>query len=431
MLPAIPGIAILTGSGSVRAETLEESWQIATAVNHRLQADAHRIESAKADLREARSAKHPVFSNQSAYITLSEQPHFQFDTPAIPPLGIPSLGISTPLSDQSFAVSSTSVRLPLYTGGKITAAIDANRYRINAVRAEYASAFLDVKMEVTESYFNVLRARRLSEVARNAEKSLFAHRQDVGKMFAQKMVTRNALLAAQAAWAAAAQEAGKAENTVLVAESAFNRYLGRPLDFPVFVEEVPIPPVSGDLASLTHEAMRCRKELTGIASQSQAAAALARVSHSDRLPQVLAVGTHNYLQNSSLSTDTIWAAGVGVQWTFLDGGASRAREQAALHNAAFAAKMRDETRSLIELQVRSNWIAERETRSRVDVAELGKTQSDENLRVVTRQFLEGLVNHTEVLDAQTQQTAAWTNLANATYDAILATYRLKRSIGLL
>jgi outer membrane protein TolC len=53
------------------------------------------------------------------------------------------------------------------------------------------------------------------------------------------------------------------------------------------------------------------------------------------------------------------------------------------------------------------------------------------LRVVTRQFQEGLVNHTEVLDAQTLQTAAATNLCNATYDAILATYRLKRVIGLL
>ena len=102
-----------------------------------------------------------------------------------------------------------------------------------------------------------------------------------------------------------------------------------------------------------------------------------------------------------------------------------------MQTAAAAARMRDETRSLIELQVRSAWTTERETRSRIEVAQLGKRQADENLRVVTRQFQEGLVNHTEVLDAQTQQTSAAMNLCHATYDAIVATYRLRRAIGLL
>lgn len=93
--------------------------------------------------------------------------------------------------------------------------------------------------------------------------------------------------------------------------------------------------------------------------------------------------------------------------------------------------MRDEIRSLIELQVRSAWTTEQETRNRILVAEQGRVQADENLRVVSRQFQEGLVNHTEVLDAQTLQTTAAMNLCHAIYDAIVATYRLRRAIGLL
>ncbi len=49
--------------------------------------------------------------------------------------------------------------------------------------------------------------------------------------------------------------------------------------------------------------------------------------------------------------------------------------------------------------------------------------------MVNRGFKEGLTNHTEVLDAQTMLTHARSNLANACYDAVLATYHLQRATG--
>ncbi len=336
-----------------------------------------------------------------------------------------------PLSDQSFALSATTVTVPIYTGGKISAAIDAGRHNVHAAHAGYSVSFMGLKLEVAEAYLNVLRARQVQEVTREAERSLFRHRTDVEKLLQQKIVTLNALLAAQTAHASAMQERIKADNRVMIAEAAYNRYMGRPLNYPVMIEELPVPPTSGDLEFLTDDAMRCRKELAQIAEQSKASASLSKVSHADRMPQVVAMGGHTYMQNSYLKEESYWSGAVGLQWTPLDGGASRARERVAMQNAAAACKMRDETRSLIELEVRAAWITEHETRSRIAVAEQGKRQANENLRVVIRQFQEGLVNHTEVLDAQTQQTAAAMNLCNARYDAILATYRLKRAIGML
>lgn len=420
---------ILAGARELRAETLEESWKVATAVSHRLRAERHGIEAARETLVAAKAARYPTLSNRTSYMALSESLQYQMQIPEFLPGILPPLTLSTPLSEQSFGISTTTVTVPLFTGGRIKSSIDANRYLVNAARAGYATSFLDIKMEVAEAYFNVLRTRRLLEVARNAESSLYAHQNDVKKLLEQKMVTRNALLAAQTAWSAAAQEVLKAENLNMTAESAFNRYLGRPLDFPVFIEEVEVPETSENPAFLTAEALRCRKELTQVASQSQAAQAMSKVAHGDRLPQVVAIAGHNYMQNSAVQPESLLLGGVALQWTPLDGGSSRARERAAAQTAAAAARMRAETRSLIELQVRTAWISERETRSRIKVAELGKEQADENLRVVTRQFQEGLVNHTEVLDAQTQQTAAWTNLADAKYDAVIATYRLRHAIG--
>lgn len=424
-------LLLVTMATSLRAETLPEAWQVATRVNNRLRAQGHRVGAARAELGAARAARLPTLSNRTGYVHLSEEPSFGIGIPALPPVLPTPMELEIPLADRSFATSMTTLTVPLYTGGKIQAGIDARRYLVQAEQAGYSASRQDLRLEVAEAYFNVLRARRLHEVTLDAEKSLFGHLEDVKKMLDQSLVTRSAFLAAQAAWANTAQEALKAENQVLIAEAAYNRYMGRPLDFPVFVEEIEVPTASGDLDPLTAEAFRRRRELNQVSAQSQASAAVSRAALADRLPQVVAVGAHNYLQNSHMNQESLWAGGVGLSWTPFDGGASRSKERAALQNAAAAARMRDETRSLIELQVRAAWTTEHETRSRIKVAELGKTQADENLRVVTRQFQEGLVNHTEVLDAQTQQTLASMNLCHAVYDAIVATYRLQRAIGLL
>jgi outer membrane protein TolC len=422
-----------TFSTTIVAETLEETWQIASKVNHQLRAQQHQVAAARAEVHAAQAVRNPSLSNHTAYITLSETPAFSIDLPQLPPqipIQLPS-SLNLPLTDQSFGISTTTLSMPLYTGGKISSAIDARRYQLQATQAGYSVSVQDLKLNVTESYLNVLRTRQLLHVAESAERSLFRHRSDIEKLLEQKIVTRNAMLAAEAAWASAKQDVIKANNFVLVAEAAFNRYLGRSLDSLVLIDEIPIPPISGELPVLIGDAMRYRKELTQINAQSRASAAQSKISHADRLPQVVALAGHSYVQNSHSSQESLWSGSIGLNWKPIDGGVSRARERVAIENAAAAARMKEETRSLIELQVRTMWISEQESRNRIEVAELGKRQANENLRVVTRQFQEGLINHTEVLDAQTLQMSAATNFCNATYDAILAAYRLKHAIGLL
>ena len=425
---AITIIAIALFVPFAQAETLDDALHIALEASNRLMAESHLVEAARANVDAARATRNPVLANRTAYIALSDQPAYSIDLPTIPQLPLPS-SINLPISDQSFAVTSTSVTLPLYTGGKIGAMVDASRHQLGATSAGYSASFQDVKIEVAESYFNVLRCRQLLKIAQATENTLLRHQRDVEKLLEQKIVTRNALLAAQAAYSAASQEKLKAENMVLITESVYNRLLGRPLDSPVEIEEIPIPPVSGELETLTAEAMRNRKELTKIASESQASLSLSRASRADRLPQIVATGGHSYLQNSQMAKESYWNGAVGLSWTPIDGGTNRAKSRSSIQAAAASSRMWNEICSQITLQVRTAWILENETRSRIRVATLGHEQAIENYRVVTRQFQEGLVNHTEVLDAQTQLTTAAVNRCNAVYDAIVATCRVRRAVG--
>jgi len=58
-------------------------------------------------------------------------------------------------------------------------------------------------------------------------------------------------------------------------------------------------------------------------------------------------------------------------------------------------------------------------------------QADENLKVTTDRYQQGLSTNTDVLKAEDLRTATHDNFNNATYDAALATLHLRRAVGVL
>ncbi|MDR1491299.1 MAG: TolC family protein [Planctomycetaceae bacterium] len=422
---------------TVYAENLEQAWAAATANSRKLHAERHQIQSNREVVHAARALRSPIISNQTAIVAMPESPrmtsHATISLP--PPFSIlqplvPPITAETSLADKTFVTNSTIAAVPLYAGGKIRSAIDAANAQVHASVAEYAASTQNVRMEITEIYFMVLRTRRLCEIAFQAENSLAQHERNSQKMLETRLVTRNVVLAAQTAKSLASQNTLRAKIAVQTAEAAYNRLLNRPLETPVELEEINIPPMLSDQPEIRDNAARNRSELTQLQSQAQALNAQSRIARADRLPQVVAGGSITYLENRSIDPNTLFAGGIGVSWTPFDGGASRAKQRAAAQGAMAVNQMREETRSLIELQVQTAVLAEQESRSRIQVAENGVNFAEENLRVVTMQFQSGLVNHTEVLDAQTLAANAQANYYNAVYDAILATYRLKRALGI-
>jgi outer membrane protein TolC len=89
----------------------------------------------------------------------------------------------------------------------------------------------------------------------------------------------------------------------------------------------------------------------------------------------------------------------------------------------------DDFATKVALQVRQYWLDIQETHKRILVTEKAIAQANENLRVNRDRYENGLSTNTEVLDAETLRTGSEDNHANALYDAVLATLRLKRSLG--
>ena len=407
-------------------ETLEEAWTIALSNSRQLQARRFETNSATYKIEAAKGLRRPKVANSTALTSLDKQPMFHTDLD-LGPFG--SLGLDMPMMDKDFMSSVTSVTVPLYLGGRVHAMIQSASSLATALESGEKIEELDLKYKVAETYFLVLRVQQLLKVAQEAETTTASHEKDAQRLLSNGIVTKNVLLAAQVAHAEARQNVIKANNSLKLSEAAYNRLLWRSLDAPVLLQETDIPPVSTDLESLTATALRLRPELRALAAKSQALAAQSKVHRAARLPQVAIVGAHTYLEDKAINPNSNFSASLGMVWVPYDGGTSRAQQDSAMMEAQSAVKEREDAETGIQLQVYQCWLDEQNTRERVDVARTAVQQADENLRVVTRSFHEGLVNHTEVLDAQTLRTTAGVNYAHARYDAILATYHLHRAIG--
>jgi outer membrane protein len=421
-------MALIGPADGLAAETLQDAWRLALEADRTLQAAENRVESASAEHDAARGGRLPTFAVAAGVTRWGDTPAFDFTAAGLPG-ELPLFG------GRSMRTTDARVSLPLYSGGRISASIDAAGATLASRRRASDTAVQDVRAATAQSYVDVLRAESAVAIADARTASLAAHTSDVESMFENGQVPRNDLLAASVSLADAEQQQLKARNALEIARAGYNRRLGRPLGEPVNLDPALPPPdprvASAALDGIFALAIEKRAELAALASAQEALRASSAAARADGLPQLAISGAWTELENDFLNREDFWTIGVTLQWNVLDGGSSRHRAAALSAQAEAISREREELRSLIELAVRQAWLDVQESRQRVIVADAAIEQAEENLRVVRDRYLQGEGTNTEVLDAEALLATSRGNHESARFDAALAGYRLARAAGVL
>jgi outer membrane protein len=404
------------------AETLEDAWKIALVVDHRLQASRINIEAGKQTLSAAKAERIPSLAVESGYTILNHAPAAAIDDPQFPVKQFPTA------EDKSFSYK-TTLAVPLFTGGLIRNDINASSSKLGTAIRDEMKTEMEVKLNVADAYVSVLRAKRGVEVAESTVDSLSAHVKDVTNFYEQGTVTKNDLLAAQVSLADARQRLTQALNNLNIADAAYNRFLGRPLDHEVRIDDLSAEPVKTDINSLTKQALSNRPELASLSEQAQALRYQAASVRSSIWPRVVLSGGYDYVQNKYQVFQGLWSATIGLKWELFDGGAARHNSNALLQKADAVMNLRADAASVIALQVRQASLDIGETFTRIEVTHDAVAQSEENLKVTRDRYREGVGTNTEVLDAETLRTRSLNNHYNAIYDAVTAKIHLRYAAG--
>ena len=103
---------------------------------------------------------------------------------------------------------------------------------------EETAKYQDVVQEVKIAYFNILRAQRIQDTARQSVEMLSAHRDVAENYFKVGMIPKNDLLHAEVELANGKQALVRAQNAVELAKSRFNTVLKRKIFAPVEVVDI-------------------------------------------------------------------------------------------------------------------------------------------------------------------------------------------------
>ncbi|MGH7140736.1 MAG: TolC family protein [Pirellulales bacterium] len=442
------------GRGAARAENLAEAWRIVLSGNPQLQAQRLNAGAAGINLAAAQRGYLPRGTATAVDVQfLSPPPRFGLTPSGSAAPGGGTLGTAAfpfPFAGQNnlpFAI--TSLNQPVYAGGRIRNQVDAAGAQVSQQQAGRVRTALDLKLAVAEAYVDVLQSKRNLEVAKSDVTRLDSFLSDVRNRQRVGMATRNEELSAEVSLANARLREIQTRNAQSIAWATYNRYMLRPLEAVVEIDDLGPPPsaarftaadqaraptVAGtaevrELVTLTDQALRIRPELAQLSGRARELISQAQVTRATMRPNVNVGINYVYAGFNALTNRDIWAATAVGSWNFYDGGTARRQAQAQEQQSRAAMQQRADQAAAIALEVRTRWLNLSEARERIEVSRVAIAQSDENVNVVQDRYRQQLSTYTEVLDAETQRVQAYANFYNATYDAALAWFRLHRAVG--
>ena len=408
------------------AESLADAWRMALASDGALAAVRSTREAAESDRAAASRQRLPVLELTGNYTQLEHSPILDIETPA-GRLQSPKIW-----RNDAYARAGADLSIPLWTSGRISGAIGVAAAGARGAGAVEARSAADLKLAVAEAYIAVFRARSALEVAQSSVASLQAHAGDVQVMYDKEAVAQSDLLAARVALSNVLQQRLRASNALRVATAAYNRRVGQPLDRPPELDppaDVHPDASTGDLAPLIARAQQQRPELAAMAAQGSAFAEAARAQRAEGLPQVAVHAGYNHIDNQILDRQNFASVGVGFQWKLFDSGQVRARVSALRSRSRASNQQLADLQSQVALEVETAVLDREEAAARIHVATDAVAQAEENLRLAKELYGSGLGTNTQVLDAEAMRVMALTNRDSATFDLIIAGYRVQRTIG--
>ena len=407
------------------AESLNDAWAMAMNADGTLAAARSEREAAESDHTAAARQRWPSVDLTGGYTEYQHAPNLDISTPA----GQLKARI---WRNDGYAMAGADVSVPLCTSGRISGGIAAAAAGVRGAGAQETRGAADLKLAVTEAYIAVFRARKALQVADSNVTSLSAHADDVQAMYDKESAPRSDLLAAQVSLANATQQRLRATNAVHLATAGYNRWVGQPLDRAPDLDEpstLAAAAAADSLDQLVTIALELRPELAAISAQQESLEQTARAERAQSLPQIALHAGYNHLDNQILDRENFASIGIGFQWRLFDSGQLAARTS-ALHSHARAAALRvADLNYVITLEVETAFYNRDEALARVRVAAGAVAQAEENIRIAKELYRSGLGTNNQVLDAESLRVIANTNRDDATFDVILAQYRLRRAAG--
>ncbi len=292
-------------------------------------------------------------------------------------------------------------------------------------------------LNVSESYFNVLRQQSLTVANLQEEKALFEQLNVMNAKLKEGLVAKSDVSEAKAQYESARANRIATHVQLVLAQEQLSQLIGPYQDsLAVLRDDFQFQqPYPADLDAWTALALSQNLSVQQARIQQHYAEDQKRVEQAALYPQIEAVGTYGYSkqspQNVVSSDGQFDQIGVEMNWNIYTGGRTQKSIQKAAVNVKKSESQLDSAIRKANTDVKKAYMQVETDQAKLQARKAAMDSSEVVSRASQAQYQEGLKSMVDVLLAQRNAFSAKQDYLNAKYDYLIHVLRLKASVGKL
>lgn len=327
---------------------------------------------------------------------------------------------------------------PLYMGGKIKAYENITKMQHTLAEQQLRADELDVQLNVDKAYWLVISLVNKKRLATNYRDMLAHLDSDVVKMIKEGVATKSNELSVSVKLNEAEMTLMKVDDGLTLSRMLLCQLCGLPLESaPRLADEdaVDLPTDGTSISADVETAFHNRSELAQLHTTQQIYAEKAKVERSAILPQLALTGGYmmsnpNVFNGFEKRFRGTWAVGVMLKVPVWNWGETKYKVRAAQTEAQMAKFKTDEAKEKIELQVTQEAFRVNEANRKLQLSMKNLDKAEENLRTAQVGFKEGVINTTDLLQAQTAWLQAHSDKIDSQIDIKLCRAAYNKALGM-
>lgn len=332
-----------------------------------------------------------------------------------------------------------SVQQPVFMGGKIVASNQMAKYAEELAKSQYDAEHAQVLADIEQAYWQIVSIAAKKNLAENYADLLRQMGKDVDALVAEGFATPSDALTIKVKMNEAEMLYTKATNGLALAKMLLCKECGLPLDSEITLADealdaIPVPQMSPVISD--EEVYAARPEIRSLDLAKKIYDKKVAVVRADGLPTVAvmanyAVTNPNVFNGFQNKFGGFFSAGVLVNVPIFHGTEAIQKTKKAKAEAALTQYRLDDAKEMISLQVAQLRQQEGEALEKLTMAESNLENAEENLRVATAGWNEGMIASNVVLQAQTAWLQAHSEYIETGVELQMCSVNLAKAEGRL
>lgn len=428
----------------VRALSYDEAVLMVMENNGQIRADRYAEQASVKQKKAAAGLRSPQLSLSAGYAFMSDDIAVdmnglkepvggalgQLGLPIPPALAGQLMGAdwSLPLQERDFAVVGATLKVPIYTGGKINAANRAARIGVEQSRQQSAGNRNGLYTTLAERYYGLSLALHVVDVRSQVVEGMKKHLEDAVKLEKNGMIARVERLYAEMKLSEAQAELRKAEAEAATVSAALAGTIGTSENVMPITSMFVLSSLD-DVSSFKALAAEYSPLLKQVSMKRSLAEEAVKVQRSEFIPQIAAMGGVNIYDHQLTKMAPRWAVGAGLSFNIFNGLNREHKFSAAKSTLKQVEAIEERVSVDVGTLIDKLYNSISTVSEQIDANDATIAFAEEYLRIKEKAFAEGNAPSSDVVDARLNLAAARIARLKCAYDFDVQLAQLLEACG--